>query len=95
MTIASRNCRGAGSKAFPSTIKEVVSSHHINVLCLLEHRISVDRANRAIRSLVLIVGLELRPLALLKKFGSFRMMILPRLITSVPQPNFFTANFVT
>ncbi|KAK4269830.1 hypothetical protein QN277_022937 [Acacia crassicarpa] len=51
MIIASWNCRGASSRTFPLDIKDIVNKYHINIICLLETRISGDRANKVCRKL--------------------------------------------
>ncbi|KAK4259223.1 hypothetical protein QN277_005575 [Acacia crassicarpa] len=51
MIIASWNCRGAGGRAFPLTVKDIVNKYCINILCLIEPRISGDRADRVCREL--------------------------------------------
>ncbi|KAK4265516.1 hypothetical protein QN277_026562 [Acacia crassicarpa] len=51
MIIASWNCRGAGRRAFPLTVKDIVFKYHINILCLLEPRISGVKADRVCRKL--------------------------------------------
>ncbi|KAK4271486.1 hypothetical protein QN277_020176 [Acacia crassicarpa] len=51
MIIASWNFRGAGGRSFPLTIKDIVSKYCIDILCLIEPRISGDRADRVCRKL--------------------------------------------
>ncbi|KAK4266953.1 hypothetical protein QN277_023810 [Acacia crassicarpa] len=51
MIIASWNCRGAGSRSFPLNVKNIINKYHIDILCLLEPRISGDRADRVCRRL--------------------------------------------
>lgn len=40
MIVASWNCRGDGSRSFPTTIKDLVKSNEVDILCLLETQIS-------------------------------------------------------
>ncbi|XP_028754831.1 uncharacterized protein LOC114714269 [Neltuma alba] len=49
MIVASWNCRGAGNKTFPATVQEVVRRYDINVLCLLETRVSGCKADEVVR----------------------------------------------
>lgn len=51
MIIASWNCRGAGNRSFPNTVKDIVREHNIDVLCLMEARISGRRAEIVVRKL--------------------------------------------
>ncbi|KAK4257184.1 hypothetical protein QN277_006806 [Acacia crassicarpa] len=51
MFIASWNCRGAGSRTFPLTFKDIVNKYCIDIFCLMEPRISGDRANMVCRKL--------------------------------------------
>lgn len=51
MIVASWNCRGAGNKTFPRMVKEVKKKYAINVLGLIETRISGDRADKVVRKL--------------------------------------------
>ncbi|XP_028763194.1 uncharacterized protein LOC114721533 [Neltuma alba] len=51
MIIASWNCRGAGGRGFSRILKEIVNKHHIDVFCLVEPRISGNRADTVMRKL--------------------------------------------
>lgn len=51
MIVSSWNCRGAGGRHFPSTLKKIVSEYHIDIMCLLETRISGVKADRVSRKL--------------------------------------------
>ncbi|XP_028772906.1 uncharacterized protein LOC114730056 [Neltuma alba] len=51
MIVASWNCRGAGNRCFPRTVKDIVYKLQIDVLCLMETRISGTRADGVIRKL--------------------------------------------
>ena len=51
MIIGSWNCRGAGSQAFPIMIHDIVKKFKVDILCLLEPRISGTRADKVIRKL--------------------------------------------
>ncbi|XP_028783726.1 uncharacterized protein LOC114739817 [Neltuma alba] len=51
MIVASWNCRGAGNRCFPYTVKDIVYKLQIDVLCLMETRISGTRAEGVIRKL--------------------------------------------
>ncbi|XP_028755095.1 uncharacterized protein LOC114714521 [Neltuma alba] len=47
--MATWNCRGAGGRLFSRMIKEIVIKYGINVLCLVETRISGLRADKMVR----------------------------------------------
>ncbi|KAK4282536.1 hypothetical protein QN277_013898 [Acacia crassicarpa] len=51
MIIASWNCRGAGRRNFPLTMKDIVNKYCINILCLMEPRISGNRADKVCQKL--------------------------------------------
>lgn len=51
MIVSSWNCRGAGNRTFPNTLKHIVKQYHIDVMCLIETRISGSRADQVIRKL--------------------------------------------
>ncbi|KAK4283860.1 hypothetical protein QN277_000764 [Acacia crassicarpa] len=51
MIIVSWNCRGAGRRALPLTIKDIVHKYCIDILCLLEPCISSTKADKVCRKL--------------------------------------------
>ncbi|KAK4277819.1 hypothetical protein QN277_015755 [Acacia crassicarpa] len=51
MIIVSWNCRGAGNRSFPLKTKDIVNKYYVNILCLLEPRISGVRADKVCRKL--------------------------------------------
>ncbi|XP_028760821.1 uncharacterized protein LOC114719473 [Neltuma alba] len=51
MIVASWNCRGAGNRAFPQLIKDIVRRKNIDILCLIEPRISGQKADKVVRKL--------------------------------------------
>lgn len=51
MIIATSNCHGAGNRHFPTTLKNMVKEHKIDVFCLVETRISGIRAYTVVRKL--------------------------------------------
>lgn len=51
MSVLFWNCQGASGKRLPSTIKALSSSHHVQILVLLEPRTSGRRADSIIRKL--------------------------------------------
>lgn len=51
MNVASWNCRGAGGRSFPRILKDMVRKYNINVMGLMETRISGSRADTVVRKL--------------------------------------------
>lgn len=51
MIIASWNCTGAGNKNFPSIVRDLTKTERIDILCLIETRISGPRAEMVIRKM--------------------------------------------
>lgn len=51
MIISTWNCRGASAKSFPNLLRDIVSKYGIQVMALLETRISGDKADRVVKKL--------------------------------------------
>ncbi|XP_028752651.1 uncharacterized protein LOC114712302 [Neltuma alba] len=51
MIVASWNCQGAGSKTFPRLINEVVKKYRINIMGIMEPRISGARADKVVKKM--------------------------------------------
>lgn len=51
MILSSWNYRGAGGKAFPNIIKDMVRKYKIDILCLMEIKISGHRADCIVKKL--------------------------------------------
>lgn len=63
------NARGAGNKGFMNSVRDLIRHHKVDLLVILEPRISGSKADIVISHLGIVIMLKLMPRAFLGAFG--------------------------